>query len=126
MGILYSRCIGVINAKGEYIMNLDHDDFLFDNDVLDTAYKSAKIGNFDIISFMYIKSKNYNCKFKDMRPREYNIQHNYIVTQPILSSYPLFHQTFFQLHIPKQLKLSSHCLLAVVHAEHHSFYFART
>ena len=31
-------------------MNLDHDDFLFDNNVFDTAYKSAKIGNFDITS----------------------------------------------------------------------------
>lgn len=95
MGILYSRCIGVLNAKGEYIMNLDHDDLIFDNNVLETAYKSAKIGNFDIISFMYIKSQDYNCKIKDMRPREYNIPHNYIVTQPILSSYPLFQNDTF-------------------------------
>jgi cellulose synthase/poly-beta-1,6-N-acetylglucosamine synthase-like glycosyltransferase len=26
-GILYSRCIGVLNAKGKYIVPLDHDDF---------------------------------------------------------------------------------------------------
>lgn len=29
MGILYSRCIGVLNAKGKYIVPLDHDDFFF-------------------------------------------------------------------------------------------------
>ena len=38
MGILYSRCIGVLKARGEYIMNLDHDDFLFDRDVFDTRF----------------------------------------------------------------------------------------
>ena len=29
MGILYSRCVGVLEAKGKYIVNLDHDDFFF-------------------------------------------------------------------------------------------------
>ena len=37
-GILYSRSIGVLKSKGEYIMNLDHDDLIFDEDVFDTTY----------------------------------------------------------------------------------------
>ena len=27
MGIIYSKCIGVLHAKGKYIVPLDHDDF---------------------------------------------------------------------------------------------------
>ena len=34
MGILYSRCIAVLQAKGKYILNLDHDDFFFDDSIL--------------------------------------------------------------------------------------------
>ena len=96
MGILYSRCIGVLQSKGEYIMNLDHDDFIFDEDVFDTTYKSAKMGNFDIISFTYVISKDYS--FKMINPWYFNIPHNYIVTQPRLSSYPLFTNDEFRYH----------------------------
>ena len=88
MGILYSRCIGVLQSKGEYIMNLDHDDFIFDENVFDTSYKSAKNGNYDIISFTYVISKDYNFEVKD--PPYFNIPHNYIVSQPRLSSSPIF------------------------------------
>ena len=96
MGILYSRCIGVLQSRGEYIMNLDHDDLIFDENVFDTSYKSAKIGKFDIISFTYVISKDYNF---EIRESPYiNIPHNYIVTQPRLSSYPLFENDTFSYH----------------------------
>ena len=48
MGILYSRCIGALNAKGKYITPLDHDDFFFDDDVLEVIYEEAERTNFDI------------------------------------------------------------------------------
>ena len=96
MGILYSRSIGVLKSKGEYIMNLDHDDFIFDEDVFDTTYKSAKRGNFDIISFAYVISKDYNFEIKDNW--YINIPHNYVVSQPMLSSYPLFAKDKFRYH----------------------------
>ena len=51
MGILYSRSIGVLYSKGDYIASLDHDDFYTDDDVLETIYYNAIVGNFDIISF---------------------------------------------------------------------------
>jgi len=54
MGTLYSRCIGVLQSKGEYITNLDHDDFIFDEDVFDTAYKASENGKFDIIDFFIL------------------------------------------------------------------------
>lgn len=96
MGILYSRCIGVLKSKGEYIMNLDHDDFIFDENIFETGYISAKFGNFDIISFTYVISKDYNFKIKE--PSYINIKHNFIVTQPRLSSYPLFENDKFSYH----------------------------
>ena len=64
MGILYSRSIGALQSKGEYIMTLDHDDFILDEDVFDTSYKAAKNGDFDIISFLSINAKEYNPKKK--------------------------------------------------------------
>ena len=37
-GTLYSRSIGVLNSKGEFIMSLDHDDLFTDN-ILNICYK---------------------------------------------------------------------------------------
>ena len=42
MGILYSRCIGVLSAKGKYIVPLDHDDFFFDDDVFEFIYEEIE------------------------------------------------------------------------------------
>ena len=90
MGILYSRSIGVLKAKGEYIMNLDHDDLIFDQDVFDISYKAAKKENFDIISLMYVISNNYYSKIKEIKPHDLKIPNNKIVLQPELSIYTLF------------------------------------
>ena len=90
MGILYSRSIGVLQSRGEYIMNLDHDDFIFDDDVFDTVYKSSKNGNFDIISFMYAISNGYNPHKNEIFLRHIHIKHNHIVLQPELSIFPMF------------------------------------
>ena len=95
MGILYSRCISVLQAKGEYIMNLDHDDFIFDEDVFDSSYNSAKNGNFDVISFMYVTSNNYYCKARELEPSDHHIPNNYIVLQPELQSFALFRNEIF-------------------------------
>ena len=54
MGILYSKCIGVLNTKGKYILPLDHDDFFFDEDVFEIFYKEVEKTNFDMISFSFM------------------------------------------------------------------------
>ena len=59
MGILYSRCIGVLKSRGNYILNLDHDDMFFDEDVFDKLYQSTEKGIYDIISFMEVDGDNY-------------------------------------------------------------------
>ena len=46
-------------------MNLDHDDFIFDENIFDTSYKSAKIGKFDIISFTYVISEDYKFEINE-------------------------------------------------------------
>jgi cellulose synthase/poly-beta-1,6-N-acetylglucosamine synthase-like glycosyltransferase len=48
MGILYSRCIGVLKSRGDYILNLDHDDMFFDEDVFDKLYQSTEKGKYFI------------------------------------------------------------------------------
>ena len=95
MGILYSRSIGVLHSKGKYIMNLDHDDFIFDRDVFDSVYKSAQNGNFDILSFSYVISDDNNFVVREPYYATI-IPQNYIVTQPRLSKYPLFDNDMFQ------------------------------
>ena len=40
-GTFYSRSIGVLESKGEYIFPLDNDDMVFDRDVFDIVYKEA-------------------------------------------------------------------------------------
>jgi glycosyltransferase involved in cell wall biosynthesis len=50
-GLLYSRAIGILNCRGEYILNLDPDDEFEGLDNLEYLYKIAKKSNLDIVSF---------------------------------------------------------------------------
>ena len=49
-GILYSRSIGALNARGRYLMALDNDD-LFLYGLFNKCYDEAKNNNLDIIEF---------------------------------------------------------------------------
>ena len=48
-GSLYSKSIGVLHARGKYVYSLDSDDMLCAEDYLDTLYKEAIKGDYDII-----------------------------------------------------------------------------
>ena len=50
-GLLYSRAMGILNSKGEYLMNLDPDDELVAPDNLEYLYEIIKKYNVDVISF---------------------------------------------------------------------------
>ena len=50
-GLLYSRAMGILNSSGEYLMNLDSDDELHDNESLEFLYKQTQLFNVDIIQF---------------------------------------------------------------------------
>ena len=96
MGILYSRSIAVLEAKGKYILNLDHDDFFFDERLFDELYEEAEEGNFDIVSFMDLEIRDYNTDINNMRdgPCTHHPD-NFIVLQPELPYYPLFRDDHF-------------------------------
>ena len=58
-GLLYSRTMGVLNSKGEYLMNLDPDDTLKGKYALETIYNLAKSKNVDILSFgVFVQADN--------------------------------------------------------------------
>ena len=49
MGTLYSKSIGVLNAKGEYIYSLDSDDMLLKEDYLSIIYEEGIGASFDFV-----------------------------------------------------------------------------
>jgi glycosyltransferase involved in cell wall biosynthesis len=98
MGILYSRSLGVLKSRGKYILNLDHDDMFFDEDVFDKIYQSSERGYYDIISFMEVQGDDYYINIKDMKDGICtNHPNNLIIRQPELSYYTLFKNEEFSL-----------------------------
>jgi glycosyltransferase involved in cell wall biosynthesis len=85
MGILYSRCIGALQAKGKYIFPLDNDDMFFDDDVINIIYKEAFNFNYDIVGFKAIKAYNYKARINEMKDEDFMHSHNLIIYKPELS-----------------------------------------
>ena len=85
MGTLYSRSIGSLMAKGNYIMCLDNDDLFFDEDVFDFLYKQAQKDNLDLVSFRVMVSKNYYDEISKMQDyRFFGFENNLYLSQPSL------------------------------------------
>ena len=90
MGILYSRCIGVLISKGKYIFPLDNDDLFLDYNILEIIYKNAKKYKFDILEFKSFVIPNYNPNIKDLKEDYFNSHsNNLILHQPELGIYPI-------------------------------------
>lgn len=91
IGTLYSRAIGVLEAKGKYILNLDDDDLFFDSDVFDTVYNEAENHNLDIVSFMNVQGIRYYLSIFHMKDGfDKEFPDNFTVYQPELSYYTMF------------------------------------
>ena len=89
MGSLYSRNIGVLMAKGEYLFGLDNDDLFFSKDIFYCILKVAQETNFDIVGFRALKFGSYEDNL-DKITDLYNYKHyknNTIVFQPKLSTW---------------------------------------
>ena len=90
MGLLHSRCIGSLAAKGKYILPMDSDDMFLDKDVFSILTNSISKGNFDIIIYNSIstnlKPDVYNTQFA---PTSFDNNHipNRILFQPDLGYY---------------------------------------
>ena len=64
MGLFLTRCEGIKSATGEYILNLDSDDFL-DLKACEIAYNATKDGYYDIIKFNAYNYENGNATIFD-------------------------------------------------------------
>ena len=93
MGILYSRSIGTLSAKGKYIFPLDNDDMFLDKDVFQTITNISDKGNFDIVEFKGIKvlyRNNTNILNRpnvDLSYSDHKL--NLVLFQPELGKFPI-------------------------------------
>ena len=91
-GILYSRSVGALSAKGKYIFTMDGDDMYLSKDVLSSITKIALKGNYDIIIFNSIYSTlKPDVNTTKIIPSRFEIKHkpNVILFQPNLGYYPI-------------------------------------
>lgn len=90
MGTLYSRCIGVLNSKGEYVVALDNDDLFLFEEFLETLYYISKINYFDIVEIKSFNIPNYKPKYEEIVNGDFIFhQNNLILHQPELSSFSI-------------------------------------
>ena len=88
MGSLYSRSIGTLISKGEYIFPLDNDDMFFCEDIFDFIIKIARESDLDVVGFRAIKVKNIRANLNQMKDLYYyNYPDNLIIRQPQLSKW---------------------------------------
>ena len=92
MGIFYSRNIGTLSSRGEFIFPLDNDDMILNKDVLSTITNIAKEGNFDIVEFKGVEI--WRNDFNDLKSNIKNTnfsEHklNLVLFQPELSAFPI-------------------------------------
>ena len=96
MGILYTRSIGILNAKSDYVITLDQDDFFSEEDLFDYLYKVAENENLDIVGFKVFEGYDYTNKnyFRD----NYNNKRktNLTIFQPELSCHTLVSNKTFK------------------------------
>ena len=89
MGALYSRNIGILNAKGKYIMNLDNDDLFMDSEVFNDIYNEAQDTNYDIIGFRAIEAYNYDpLLIQTSNGFFHNLEDGLLIFQPELTYFP--------------------------------------
>ena len=89
MGSLYSRSIGVLISKGEFILPLDNDDMFFNYDIFNFIYKYSKDYDFDIVGFRAFQIGSYYDKMENIVDL-YNYKYYpeiLIVYQPELSTW---------------------------------------
>ena len=83
-GTLYTKTRGVLNAKGKYVMTLDHDNLYTYNNVFSTLYNESEKYNLDLLGFASVETT------LDIRNSKkvifYNYKNSQIIKQPIIKS----------------------------------------
>ena len=88
-GQFYSRNIGALKSRGEYIVNLDSDDMYIDCDVFNTLYYAIKEGDFDILAHKMFEAYSFTDRYYIREHIFNNRKHNLTIYQPRLSCYPI-------------------------------------
>ena len=92
MGILYSRSIGVLGAKGKYILCLDNDDLFYDENLFENILKIEEVDDFDIVEFksFYVKKYDNLLKLSEITESHFNDHPtNYTLSQPKLGIFSI-------------------------------------
>ena len=98
-GTLYSRCIGTLMAKGEYIFALDNDDMIFTENIFDYFYKMTKEEKYEIIGFRAVSASSYSDNIEQMKDLyTYVHQNNLYILQPKLRTWLITNNGKFSLH----------------------------
>ena len=61
-GLLYAREMGILKTTGEYIIDVDPDDSLYENNVLEYLYQIANKFRVDVVSFGYVNNHKFTFK----------------------------------------------------------------
>ena len=89
-GPLYSKSIGVLKSKGQYLMLLDSDDLFTNEKLFNICFKEVKDNNIDILEFSGFCYKNILNKIEIITiiPRYLRFKkNNQIIKQPYLSNF---------------------------------------
>ena len=79
-GPLYARAMGILNSKGEYLLNIDADDILYGKDTLEFLYNRANKSNIDVILYSRLITHTDGFKQVSIRCKTFNR----IIRQPEL------------------------------------------
>ena len=66
-GLLYTRAMGILNTNGEYLINVDPDDLLYENNDLEYLYNTANKLKVDIINFGYLNGNEFDLKCSNFK-----------------------------------------------------------
>ena len=91
MGILYSRSVGALSAKGKYIFPIDNDDMFLGEELFSSITYIADKGNFDIVEFKGMQTRQKGNKvINEVGDTNWgNHKLNLVMFQPELGDYPL-------------------------------------
>ena len=99
MGTLYSRSIGALASKGDYILSLDNDDLFIAADLFEILYVLASQDNFDVIAFRAFRANSFKPKEKDITDEILlNSKHNLVLTQPRLGLCTIYNRNKLTAH----------------------------
>ena len=99
MGSLYSRSIGSLISKGEYIFPLDNDDMFFSEDIFDFILRIARDSYLDVVGFRGVKMRNIRANINEMKDLYlYQFPDNLIIRQPQLSKWFITFNGQFRFH----------------------------